>query len=131
MDLAFAFALLAASAAIIDATERATLEDAPRIADLAGAAEPSPTVTVAWVDAQSSLSDEATGSMIKEVNAVFRAIGRGSSGHGSHPSTSACEPCLPVLPPSRSRGRCPGPRVSRVACSGDEGAEVRPAAGTV
>jgi len=72
MDLAFAFALLAASAAIIDATERATLEDAPRIADLAGAAEPSPTVTVAWVDAQSSLSDEATGSMIKEVNAVFR-----------------------------------------------------------
>jgi hypothetical protein len=74
MDLAFAFALLAASAAVTDATNRATVEDAPLIVQPSEATKP-PTVTVAWVDAQSSLSDEATGTMVEEVEALFRGIG--------------------------------------------------------
>jgi len=69
MNLAFAFALLADSAAIIDATD-----GAHRIVQPRKTTKP-PTVTVAWVDARSSLSDEATGSMTEEMEAVFRGIG--------------------------------------------------------
>jgi hypothetical protein len=74
MDPSFAFALLAASAGVTDATDRATFDDAPRIAHPAEPTKP-PTVTVAWVDAQSALSDEATDAMAEEVEAQFREIG--------------------------------------------------------
>jgi hypothetical protein len=78
MPLALASVLLATAAAAIgiDAKDPTTLDDTRLVAPQK--VPPLPTVTVAWVDPERTLSGKSSDAMVEEVDAVFRAIGIGT-----------------------------------------------------